>query len=60
MVNETHVLKEFQGTLNRLVEADEFSGAVLVAKDQTILFQQAYGLAHQSDQIPNRIDTRSD
>ncbi|MDQ2715310.1 MAG: beta-lactamase family protein [Chloroflexota bacterium] len=57
-MNEIHVLKEFQATLDQLVEADEFSGAVLVARDQTILFQQAYGMANQSDQIPNRIDTR--
>lgn len=58
VMDEMQIIKKFRDTLNQLVEADEFSGAVLVAKDQTILFQQAYGMAHQSDQIPNRIDTR--
>ena len=53
-----HVLKEFQETLSQLAEADEFSGAVLVAKDQTILFQRAYGLAHQGYGIPNRVNTK--
>ncbi len=57
-MNEMRVLKEFRATLEQLVEADEFSGAVLIAKDQAILFQQAYGMANQNDQIPNRIDTR--
>ena len=57
-MNEMYVIKEFRVALDQLVEADEFSGAVLVAKDRTILFEQAYGMAHQSDQILNRIDTR--
>lgn len=57
-MDEMQSLKEFQRTLNQLVEADEFSGAVLVAKDQNILFQQAYGMAHQSYGILNRIDTK--
>ena len=56
-MNETHILKEFRVALEQLVEADTFSGAALVAKDQTILFEQAYGMAHQSAHIPNQIDT---
>ena len=58
IVKNMHMLKEFRTTLDQLVEADEFSGAVLVAKDQTILFQRAYGMANQSEQIANQIDTR--
>jgi len=58
IMNETHILKEFRMALDQLVEADEFSGSVLVAKDQTILLEQAYGMAHQSNQVPNRLDTR--
>ncbi|GAC1302082.1 MAG: serine hydrolase domain-containing protein [Ktedonobacteraceae bacterium] len=52
------VLKEFRATLDRFVEADEFSGAVLVAKNQTILLQHAYGMAHQGYGVPNRVDTK--
>ena len=40
-MDETQTLKEFQETLDQFVEADEFSGAVLVAKERRILFQQA-------------------
>lgn len=57
-MSEMHVLKEFRATLDQFVEADEFSGAVLVAKDQTILFQQAYGMAHQGYGFANQVDTK--
>jgi CubicO group peptidase (beta-lactamase class C family) len=57
-MDEVQVIKEFQDALNQFVEADEFSGAVLVAKDHTILFQQAYGMANQSYHVPNQIDTK--
>src|ERR1700730_15568397 len=57
-MNEMQTFKEFQETLNQFVEADEFSGAILVAKEQRILFQQAYGMAHQSYHVPNQIDTK--
>lgn len=57
-MDEAQAIKEFQEALNQFVENDEFSGAVLVAKDHTILFQQAYGMAHQSYQVPNQIDTK--
>ncbi len=57
-MDEMQVIEEFRATLDRFVEADEFSGAVLVAKDQTILFQQAYGMANQSYHVPNQIDTK--
>jgi CubicO group peptidase (beta-lactamase class C family) len=57
-VSEMHILKGFQATLDQLVEADEFSGAILVAKNQTILLQRAYGMAHQGYSVPNRVDTK--
>lgn len=57
-MHEMQVLEEFQKSLAQLVEADEFSGAVLVAKERDILFQQAYGMAHQSYSILNQIDTK--
>jgi D-alanyl-D-alanine carboxypeptidase len=44
--------------LDRLIEDDAFSGAVLVAKDGQPLLGQAHGLASKSCQVPNRLDTR--
>jgi D-alanyl-D-alanine carboxypeptidase len=38
--------------------ADRFAGAVLVAKDGTPVFAQAYGLADRERKIPNTLRTR--
>lgn len=44
--------------LNELVAADEFSGAVLIAKGGVTLLKKAYGLASLEHNVPNRIDTK--
>src|SRR5213593_3740903 len=36
----------------------DFSGVVLLAQDDKILFQKAYGLADPQVGLPNRLDTR--
>ncbi len=41
-----------------LAREDEFSGAVLVAKDGRVLFSRAYGLADRERRIPNTVRTR--
>mgnify|MGYP000131031400 CR=1 FL=1 len=48
----------FAAFVERLVAADVFSGAVLVAKDGQPIFERAYGLATQEFEVPNRIDTK--
>jgi CubicO group peptidase (beta-lactamase class C family) len=40
-----------------LAARDEFSGAVLVARGEEILFEAAYGLADRRYGAPNRLDT---
>lgn len=37
---------------------NRFSGAVLIAKDGEILFQQAYGFASKRFKVPNNVDTK--
>ena len=44
--------------LDRLVKANEFAGAVLVAKNGQPVFRKAYGLASREYDVPNRVDTR--
>jgi CubicO group peptidase (beta-lactamase class C family) len=39
-------------------QADEFSGSVLVARDDEVLLDQGYGLANREWNIPNDGDTR--
>jgi CubicO group peptidase (beta-lactamase class C family) len=50
--------QQFEDFLEKQAAADEFSGAILVAKDDEILFKKAYGLASKRFNIPNRIITK--
>jgi CubicO group peptidase (beta-lactamase class C family) len=57
-LTELQVLALIESRLNELVSADEFSGAVLLAKGDKPIFQKAYGLASKEYNVPNRIDTK--
>jgi CubicO group peptidase (beta-lactamase class C family) len=41
-----------------LAAADQFAGAVLIAKDGVSVYMAAYGLASRSPDVPNQTDTR--
>lgn len=51
-------VKELDAFVVRLVEADAFSGAVLLARDGKALYCKAFGLANRGDEVPNTIKTR--
>lgn len=42
----------------KLTEADEFSGTVLIAKEGKPIYQKAFGLASKEYNTPNRTDTK--
>ena len=44
--------------LEKLSNADQFSGVVLVAKDGKPIFEKAYGLANKAKNIANNTETR--
>lgn len=44
--------------LEKRAAADTFSGAVIVAKNGTPIFAEAYGFADRDKQIKNTLDTR--
>ncbi|HEX9919125.1 MAG TPA: serine hydrolase domain-containing protein, partial [Pyrinomonadaceae bacterium] len=50
--------RELEAYMQKLAEADVFSGAVLLAKDGKILFEKAYGEASKDFQVANRVDTK--
>jgi len=50
--------KEFEKIFSNLVEADKFSGVVLVAKEDEIVFEKAYGYACKNFKVPNQLDTK--
>ncbi len=55
---EREVLAVASQHLAELAESGEFSGVVLFARGNEVLFQQAYGLANRSYNVPNTVDTR--
>jgi D-alanyl-D-alanine carboxypeptidase len=57
-MTEKEAIAAIEKYLNDLVAADEFSGVVLVARNDGQLFQRAYGLASKEYNVPNRLDTK--
>jgi CubicO group peptidase (beta-lactamase class C family) len=57
-MSEVDVFAALSARAEELAAADEFSGAVLVAKDGEVLFGKAYGLADREREIPNTLQTR--
>ncbi len=52
------IVAELRGHVERLAQADSFSGAVLIAKDGKTLWSEAYGVADKNFDVPNKIDTK--
>ncbi|HMG34279.1 MAG TPA: serine hydrolase domain-containing protein [Blastocatellia bacterium] len=57
LTNE-QVAQELDAFVRKLVDADLFSGTVLLAKDGVPIFKGAYGIANKDFNVPNRIDTK--
>jgi len=55
---EAAVADAVRAEMTKRTAADKFSGAVLVARGDTILLREAYGLADRDKKIPNTADTR--
>ena len=51
-------VEKFEKLIEEQVEDDKFSGTVLVAEDDKILFEKAYGLASKTFGVLNEIDTK--
>ncbi|MCP3980295.1 MAG: beta-lactamase family protein [bacterium] len=51
---------ELDSYLSQLASDGYFSGAVLIAKKDGVLFEGAYGLASREFAVPNNVDTRFD
>ncbi|MFH1010501.1 MAG: serine hydrolase domain-containing protein [bacterium] len=57
-LSESAALDSIRGTLEMLSKSDAFSGVVLIAKQGTPIYRQAYGLAEREFDVPNRVDTK--
>jgi CubicO group peptidase (beta-lactamase class C family) len=49
---------ELDSFLKKLVDADVFSGSVLLAKNGEVIYKGAFGLASKDFNVPNRVDTK--
>jgi CubicO group peptidase (beta-lactamase class C family) len=57
-MTEQEIVEELKRYLEKLTKADKLSGTILLAKDDSILFKGAYGLASKRFNVTNRIDTK--
>lgn len=57
-MTEGELVEALDKHLSQVVGADDFSGTVLVAKKDGVVFQKAYGLASKEYNVPNRVDTK--
>jgi len=57
-VDDATLAGEIEACVKGLVAADEFSGAVIVARGEAVVFQGAFGLASRAFRAPNQVDTR--
>jgi CubicO group peptidase (beta-lactamase class C family) len=57
-LSHKEIAQELQAMMNKLVDADVFSGAMLLAKDGLPIFTGAYGMANKDFNVANQIDTK--
>lgn len=57
-ITQNQSLNELKNTMQRLVEANIFSGTVLIAKGDTVLYQKANGEASKRFHVANNINTK--
>ena len=58
--DENKVLREVQDLVDQKSKAGEFSGTVLLARGEDVLWQGVYGFANREARVPNQADTRFD
>jgi CubicO group peptidase (beta-lactamase class C family) len=57
-LTDAQMVEQLKKYLDEASKAEQFSGAVLLAKDGKPFFKAAYGLANRADNISNRVDTK--
>lgn len=57
-VRTAELVHDLRAYCDRLGQAGKFSGAVLVAKGDKVVFERAYGYANRGFKAPNTLDTK--
>lgn len=58
LIDETELVKKLENFLLNMSSKDEFSGVVLLAKNDKPVFFKAYGFASKEFKVPNNVNTR--
>jgi CubicO group peptidase (beta-lactamase class C family) len=57
-MSEAELVNALRAQLEKDTATDRFAGAILVAKNDKVLFSGAYGMADRDKKVPNTLDTR--
>jgi CubicO group peptidase (beta-lactamase class C family) len=57
-LTDEEIVAQLDAFVKRLAEADAFSGTVLLAKEDKVLYRAAHGLASKRFDVPNNIETK--
>jgi CubicO group peptidase (beta-lactamase class C family) len=57
-LTEAEALAALRAELDKATAADQFSGAVAIAKAGKVIFREARGMADRDAKVPNTVDTR--
>jgi CubicO group peptidase (beta-lactamase class C family) len=57
-LSEKEIAREMDAFMKKIVAADTFSGAVLLAKDGVPVYKAAFGMANKDFGVANKIDTK--
>ena len=55
--NDSELISAVRSKADSLAATDQFSGTVLIARNEEVLLQQAWGLANRKSNSPNVVDT---
>jgi len=57
-LTDDQMAQELDAFINKLADADVFSGAALLARDGKVIYKKAFGMANKDFNAPNRVDTK--
>jgi CubicO group peptidase (beta-lactamase class C family) len=57
-LSDAQIAKELEAFVQKLASADVFSGTVLLAKGDQVIFKRAYGVANKDFNAPNTVETK--
>ncbi len=57
-LSDKEITEELEKYLKKIVAADLFSGTVLIARGDKVLYEKAFGDANKDFKVPNNLDTK--